>query len=101
MKRKNPLPPSDGQVDFDAAQDTNGCKGTLPSDAKIFVHQNPKVLFLRVALNPFSAQSVFLLDLAQVQNHAFGLVEPHEDHPGPPLKPVKIPLDGIAFPPAC
>ena len=30
-----------------------------------------------------------------MQDHALGLAEPHEVHVGPPLKPVKVPLDGI------
>ena len=31
----------------------------------------------------------------QVQDLALGLVELHEVRMGPPLKPVKVPLDGI------
>ena len=30
-----------------------------------------------------------------VQDPALGLVEPHEVHTSPPLKPAKVPLDGI------
>ena len=33
--------------------------------------------------------------LTEMQDHALGLAEPHEVHVGPPLKPVKVPLDGI------
>ncbi|KAK4830184.1 hypothetical protein QYF61_008975 [Mycteria americana] len=49
------------------------------------------------ALNPFSAQPVLVLGIAptQVQDLALGLVELHEVCTGPPLKPVKVPLDGI------
>jgi len=35
------------------------------------------------------------ITLTHVQDLALGLVEPHEVRTGPPLKPVKVPLDGI------
>ena len=35
--------------------------------------------------------------LTQVQDLEFGLVEAHEVCTGPPLKPVKVSLDGIPF----
>ncbi|KAK4813670.1 hypothetical protein QYF61_017637, partial [Mycteria americana] len=49
------------------------------------------------ALNPFSAQPVFVLGIAltHVQDLALDLVELHEIRTDPPLKPVKVPLDGI------
>ncbi|KAK4810873.1 hypothetical protein QYF61_013281 [Mycteria americana] len=49
------------------------------------------------ALNPFIPQSVLILGIAltQVQALALGLVELHEVHMGPLLKPVQVPLDGI------
>ncbi|KAK4832903.1 hypothetical protein QYF61_026546 [Mycteria americana] len=51
----------------------------------------------RAALNPFSAQPVFVLGIVptHVQDLALGPVELHEVHTCPPLKPVKVPLDGI------
>ncbi|KAK4819180.1 hypothetical protein QYF61_025995 [Mycteria americana] len=57
----------------------------------------PQVLLRRAALNPFIPQSVLILGiaLAQVQDLALGLVEPHEVHTGPLLKPVQVPQDGI------
>ena len=30
-----------------------------------------------------------------LQDLALGLIEPHEVHMGPPLKPIEVPLDGI------
>lgn len=39
------------------------------------------MLLLRAALNPFSAQLLFVLG-----------IELHEDFMGPPLKPVEVPL---------
>ncbi|KAK4832374.1 hypothetical protein QYF61_022229 [Mycteria americana] len=72
-----------------------GCKCTLP--VELLINQHPQVLLLRAALNPFSAQPVFVLGIAppHVQDLALGLVELHEVHTGPPLKPVKVPLNGI------
>ncbi|KAK4831706.1 hypothetical protein QYF61_018758 [Mycteria americana] len=52
---------------------------------------------LGAAHNPFIPQSVLILEIAltEVQDLALGLVELHEVHMGPLLKPVKVPLDGI------
>jgi len=49
------------------------------------------------ALNPFSAQPVFVLGIAPSCMHdpALGLVERHDIRMGPPLKPVQVPLNGI------
>ncbi|KAK4821027.1 hypothetical protein QYF61_012113 [Mycteria americana] len=73
-----------------------GCKHTLPGHVELLINQHPQVL-LRAALNPFSAQPVFVLGIAltHVQDFALGLAELHEFLMGPPLKPVKVPLDGI------
>ncbi|KAK4806804.1 hypothetical protein QYF61_005600 [Mycteria americana] len=51
----------------------------------------PQVLLCRAALNPFISQSVLIVMVAltQVQDLALGLVELHEVHMGPLLKPVK------------
>jgi len=91
---------------FDAAQETVGllgCKLTLPGHVELLINQQPQVLLLRATLNPFSAQSVFVLGIAltHVQDLTLGFVEPHEVCTGPPLEPVRIPLDGIPTPPAC
>ncbi|KAK4811014.1 hypothetical protein QYF61_015718 [Mycteria americana] len=74
-----------------------GCEHTLSAHVQLFVHQYPQVLLHRAALNPFSTQPVFVLEIAptHVQDLALGLVELHEVPMGPPLKPVKVPLDGI------
>jgi len=70
---------------------------TLPGHVELLVNQNPQVLLGRAALHPFSAQPVLVLGIAptQVQNFALGLVQLHEIHTGPPLKPLRVPLDGI------
>ncbi|KAK4825967.1 hypothetical protein QYF61_003536 [Mycteria americana] len=74
-----------------------GCKCTLPGYAELLINQHPQVLLLRAAVNPFSTQPVFVLGIAltHVQDLALGLVELHEVCPGPALKPVTVPLDGI------
>ncbi|GAB0188195.1 cAMP-dependent protein kinase inhibitor alpha [Grus japonensis] len=49
-------------------------------------------------LSIHSSPSLYLIPgvaLTHVQDLALGLVELHAVHTGPPLKPVKIPLDGI------
>ncbi|KAK4822675.1 hypothetical protein QYF61_019042 [Mycteria americana] len=100
VEGENHLPRPAGHASFDAAQDTVGllgCKHTLPGHVELLINQHPWVLLLRAALNPFSAQPVFVLWIAptHVQDLALGFVELHELHTGPPLKPVKVPLDGI------
>ncbi|KAK4827563.1 hypothetical protein QYF61_019187 [Mycteria americana] len=100
VEGQNHLPQPAGHASFDAAQDTVGflgCKCTLPGHVELLINQHPHVLLLRAALNPFSAQPVFVLGIAltHVQDLALGFVELHEVHTGPPLKPVRVPLDGI------
>jgi len=87
---------------FDAAQgmvDLLGSKRTFLGHVELLVNQHPQVLLLRAALNPSSAQPVFVLGVAptHVQDLVLGLVELYEVHMGPPLKPVQVPLDGIPF----
>ena len=73
-------------------------RGTLPSHVELLINQYPQVLLLlRTALDPFSAQPVFVLGIVptHMQDFTLGIVEIHEVCLGPPLKPVKVPLDGI------
>ncbi|PKU40461.1 hypothetical protein llap_9237 [Limosa lapponica baueri] len=88
---QNHLPQPAGHDSCDAAQGTGGFLGYQCT----LLH--PQVLLLRAALNPFSAQPVFVLGIAptQVQDLARGLVELYEVHTGPPLKPVQDLLDDI------
>jgi len=99
---QNHLPQPAGHVSSDAAQDMVGllgCKGTLLCHTELLVNQHPHVLLSRAALNPFSAQPVFVFGIAQthVQDFALGLVELPDVCTGPHLKPVKVPLDGISL----
>jgi len=98
----NHLPGPAGHADIDAAQHAAGhlgCKCALLSHVELLINQHPQVLLLRAALNSFSTQPLFVLGIAptRVQDLAFGLVELHEICTGSPLKPVKIPVEGIAF----
>ncbi|KAK4810921.1 hypothetical protein QYF61_013329 [Mycteria americana] len=74
-----------------------GCKRTSLAHVQLFIHHYPQVLLCRAALNAFIPQPVLILGIAltQVQALALGLVELHEVHMGPLLKPVQVPLDGI------
>jgi len=59
---QNPLPHPAG----DAAQGMVGlgCECTLLGHLEFLVNQHPQFLLLRAALNPFSAQPVFVLGIA-------------------------------------
>ncbi|KAK4810926.1 hypothetical protein QYF61_013334 [Mycteria americana] len=97
---QNHLPQPAGHASFDAAQDTIGflsCKRTSLAHVLLFIHHYPQVLLCRTALNAFIPQPVLIpgVALTQVQALALGLVELHEGHMGPLLKPVQVPLDGI------
>ena len=86
-----------GHTSLDAAQDTVGllgCERTLAAHVESFMNQDPQILLLRVALNPFSTQPVFVLGIAltQVQDLALGLVELHRVGLGPALSSVQVPL---------
>ena len=102
VEGQNHLPQPAGHASLDAAQDTVGllgCESILPGHVELLNHQYPQVLLLRAALNPFSAQSAFVVGIAptHVQDLALGLVKLHEVCTDPTLKPVKIPQDGIPF----
>jgi len=80
VERQNHLPRHAGHTSFDAAHGTVGllsCKSTLPGHDEFLMNQHPQLLFLRAALNSFSAQSVYVLRsaLSHVQNLALGLVK--------------------------
>jgi len=104
VKEQDPLPCPAGHATFDAAQDVVGflgCKCTLSDHVELLINEHTQVLLLRAALNPFSAQSVFVLGIAPtlVQDLALGLVKLHEVCIGAPLK---VSMDGdYASPPAC
>ena len=67
-----------------------GCKGKLLAHVQFAIHQYSQVFFSRAVLSPFILQLVFVVGVAstQLQDLAFGYVEPHEVHLVPLLKPV-------------
>jgi len=76
-----------------------GCECTLLGHVELLINEHLQVLLLRAALNPVSTQPVLIPGFSPTcgQDLPLGLVELHEVPAGPPLKPVKIPLDGIPF----
>ena len=70
-----------------------GCEHTLLGHVELLINQHPKSF----SWGSFSTQPVFVLGIAliYVPDLALGLVELHEVCMGPPLKPVKVSLDGI------
>jgi len=100
VKGQNKLPRPAGHACLDAARDTAGflgCKCALPAHVELLIHQYPQVLLLRTTLESLSTQPVLVFGIAltQMQDLALGLVELHVVHAGPPLQPVKVPLNGI------
>jgi len=93
VELQNHLPQPAGHITFCAAQDMAGF-WTVSAHCwvELLIRQHPQVLLLRATLS----FPVFMLGIAsiQVQDVALDLVELHEVHTGPPLKPVKVPLDG-------
>ena len=88
------LPQPAGHASLDAAQDM---VGTLQGHVELLVNQHTQVLLLRASLILFSAQPVFVLEVAltHMQDLALGLVDLYEICMGPPLKPVQLLLDGM------
>ena len=84
------LPRPAGHAALNAAQHTVGflgCKETVLAHVQLPTHQHPQVFFGRAVLNPFIPQLVLVAGVAsiQVQDLAFGVVEPQEVHLGPLL----------------
>jgi len=82
---QNILPQPAGHVSYDAVQDMVGlldCEYTLLGCVEFLVNQQPQGLLLRVALNPFSAQPVFVLGIAltYLQDPALDLMKFTQAH---------------------
>ncbi|GAB0176690.1 epithelial membrane protein 1 [Grus japonensis] len=89
-----------GAIMLVCSQDTVGflgCKCTLSAHVELLINQHLPSPSPQAALNPFSTQPIVVLGIAltHVQDLALGLVELHEVSTDSPLKPVKVPLDGI------
>ncbi|KAF1467595.1 Interphotoreceptor matrix proteoglycan 1, partial [Megadyptes antipodes antipodes] len=76
------FPTPAGHTSSDTSQDALGllgCLGTLPAHVQPTVDQHPQVLFCQAAFQPLFPKPVALhgVVVAQVQDPALGLVEPH------------------------
>ena len=92
-EEQDQLPRPAGHASFDAVQDTVGflgCKGTMLAHAQLSMHQHLQVFFGRAAFHPFIFQltSVVRAASTQVQDLAFGFVEPLKIHLSSLLKPI-------------
>ena len=67
---------------------------TLLAHIQVAVNQHSQVLFCQAAFQPLFPEPVALhgVVVAQVQDLALGLVEPHTIGPSPLIQPVQIPL---------
>jgi len=67
-----------------AVQDTLGYKPTLLANAEFLINKHCQGLLHRAALNSFSTNPLFLLEIAptQVQDLALGFVDSHKVHTG-------------------
>ncbi|KAK4821380.1 hypothetical protein QYF61_018918 [Mycteria americana] len=93
----NHFPTPAGHAIFDTSQDAIGFfghLGTLPAHIQPAVNQHSQVLFHQTAFQPLFPKPVALhgVAVAQVQDLALGLVEPHTIGPSPLIQPVQIPL---------
>ncbi|KAK4821661.1 hypothetical protein QYF61_027129 [Mycteria americana] len=89
-----------GHAIFDTSQDAIGFLGhlgTLLARIQAAVNQHPQVLLCQAAFQPLFPRPVALhgVAVAQVQDLALGLVEPHTIDLGPSIQPVQIPLQSL------
>ncbi|KAK4823957.1 hypothetical protein QYF61_008343 [Mycteria americana] len=96
----NHSPSPAGHAIFDTSQDAIGFLGhlgTLLAHIQVAVNQHPQVLLCQAAFQPLFPKPVALhgVAVAQVQDLAFGLVEPHTIDLGPPIQPVQVPLQSL------
>ena len=95
------LPTPAGHTIPDTSQDAIGLLGhlgTLLAHVQPAVDKHPKVLFHQASFQPLLPKPVVLRGaiVTQVQDPAFGLVEPHTVGLGPSIQPVRIPLQSLA-----
>ncbi|KAK4811013.1 LOW QUALITY PROTEIN: hypothetical protein QYF61_015717 [Mycteria americana] len=96
----NHFPSPAGHAIFDAGQDAIGLLGrlgTLLAHIQAAVNQHPQVLLCQAAFQPLFPKPVALhgVAVAQVQDLALGLVEPHTIDLGPSIQPVQVPLQSL------
>ncbi|KAK4811103.1 hypothetical protein QYF61_016389 [Mycteria americana] len=94
------FPSPAGHAIFDTSQDAIGFLGhlgTLLAHIQAAVNQHPQVLLCLAAFQPLFPKPVALhgVDVAQVQDLALSLVEPHTIGPSPSIQPVQVPLQSL------
>ncbi|KAK4806197.1 hypothetical protein QYF61_001120 [Mycteria americana] len=94
------FPTPAGHAIFDTSQDAIGFLGhlgTLLAHIQVAVNQHPQVLLCQAAFQPLFPKPVALhgAAVAQVQDLALGLVEPHTIDLGPSIQPVQVPLQSL------
>ncbi|KAK4822538.1 hypothetical protein QYF61_015544 [Mycteria americana] len=94
------FPSPAGHTIFDTSQDATGFLGhlgTLLAHIQPAVDQHPQVLLCQAAFQPLFPKPVALhgVAVAQVQDLALGLVEPHTIDLGPSIQPVQVPLQSL------
>ncbi|KAK4826284.1 LOW QUALITY PROTEIN: hypothetical protein QYF61_007131 [Mycteria americana] len=94
------FPTPAGHTIFDTSQDAIGLLGhlgTLLPHIQPAVNQHPQVLLCWAAFQPLFPKPVALhgVAVAQVQDPALGLVEPHTIGPSPSIQPVQVPLQSL------
>ncbi|KAF1468800.1 Arf-GAP with SH3 domain, ANK repeat and PH domain-containing protein 2, partial [Megadyptes antipodes antipodes] len=94
------FPAPAGHTISDTGQDAIGLLGhlgTLPAHVQPAVNQHPQVLFRQAAFQPLFPKPVALhgVVVAEVQDPALGLLEPHRVGLGPSIQPVQVPLQSL------
>ncbi|KAK4832598.1 hypothetical protein QYF61_024389 [Mycteria americana] len=94
------FPAPAGHAIFDTSQDAIGFLGhlrTLLAHIQAAVKQHPQVLFHRAAFQALFPKPVALhgVAVAQVQDLALGLIEPHTIDLSPSIQPVQVPLQSL------
>ncbi|KAK4816265.1 hypothetical protein QYF61_014337 [Mycteria americana] len=94
------FPSPAGHAIFDTSQDAIGFLGhlgTLLAHIQAAVNQHTQVLLCWAAFQPLFPKPVALhgVAVAQVQDLALGLVEPHTIGPSPSIQPVQVPLQSL------
>ncbi|KAK4829089.1 hypothetical protein QYF61_002040 [Mycteria americana] len=94
------FPSPAGHTIPDTSQDAVGLLGhlgTLLAHIQPAVNQHAQVLFCQAAFQPLFPKPVVLhgVVVAQVQDPALGLVEPHTIGLGPSIQPVQVPLQSL------
>ncbi|KAK4830116.1 hypothetical protein QYF61_008543 [Mycteria americana] len=94
------FPSPAGHAIFDTSQDAIGFLGrlgTLLAHIQAAVNQHPRALLCQAAFQPLFPKPVALTGVvvAQVQDLALGLVEPHTIGLGPLIQPVQVPLQSL------